>query len=100
ERDRQSDRGRDRSFMFEGRDQDRGFFDRAGDRASSWFREDERDYRPRGEDRGPVRSSGRRSFSAHPDDHYLSWRDKQMQALDREYQDYCREREQRFHQEF
>jgi hypothetical protein len=85
-------------FMFEGRDDDHGFLGRAGDRASSWFNEDERDYR------GPSRSSGedrgRRRFSSHPDDHYLSWRDKQMQALDQEYQDYCREREQRFHQEF
>jgi hypothetical protein len=98
DRDR-SERERDSNFMFEGRDEDRGFFDRAGDRASSWFRDDERDYRgpsrSGGEDRG-----GRRRFSSHPDEHYLSWRDKQMQALDREYQDYCREREQRFHQEF
>jgi hypothetical protein len=43
---------------------------------------------------------GRRSFSAHPDDHYLSWRQQQLEALDRDYQDYCREREQQFHQEF
>jgi hypothetical protein len=99
ERDRpgghSAERGRDRNFMFEGRDHDRGFMDRAGERASSWFDQDERDYRPRGEQR-----PGRRSFSSHPDDHYLSWRDKQMQSLDQEYQDYCREREQRFHQEF
>ncbi|QIK77865.1 hypothetical protein G7077_02000 [Sphingomonas piscis] len=38
--------------------------------------------------------------SAHPDDHYRSWRDKQMQSLDRDYEDYCREREQQFHSEF
>jgi len=43
---------------------------------------------------------GRRSFSAHPDDHYRSWRDRHMGELDRDYEDYCREREQRFHQEF
>ncbi|HEY8591746.1 MAG TPA: hypothetical protein VIL42_02645 [Sphingomicrobium sp.] len=43
--------------------------------------------------------SGQR-YSAHPDDHYRSWRDKQMQALDRDYQDYCREREQQFHSDF
>jgi hypothetical protein len=44
--------------------------------------------------------SGRQSFSSHPDAHYHSWRDKQVQALDRDYQDYCREREQQFHQDF
>lgn len=42
----------------------------------------------------------RRSFSSNPDDHYRSWRDKQMQALDRDYEDYCREREQQFHRDF
>ncbi len=43
---------------------------------------------------------GRRSFSSHPDDHYLSWRGKQLEALDRDYEEYCREREQQFHQDF
>lgn len=38
--------------------------------------------------------------ASHQDDHYRSWRDKQMQALDRDYEDYCREREQQFHQDF
>ena len=45
-------------------------------------------------------SGSRQSFSSHPDAHYHSWRDKQMQSLDRDYQDYCREREQQFHQDF
>jgi hypothetical protein len=43
---------------------------------------------------------GRTSFTANPDQHYLSWRDKQMAALDRDYADYCREREQQFHRDF
>ena len=43
---------------------------------------------------------GRRSFSSNPDDHYRSWRDRQVQALDRDYADYCHEREQQFHQDF
>jgi hypothetical protein len=43
---------------------------------------------------------GRQSFSSHPDAHYHSWREKQMQSLDRDYQDDCREREQEFHQNF
>ena len=41
-----------------------------------------------------------RGFRSHQDDHYLSWRDKQMDALDRDYADYCREREQQFHRDF
>ena len=48
---------------------------------------------------GDQRDRGER-YSANPDDHYRSWRDKQMQSLDRDYQDYCREREQQFHQDF
>lgn len=41
-----------------------------------------------------------RNFRSRQDDHYLSWRDRQMEALDRDYADYCREREQQFHQDF
>lgn len=40
------------------------------------------------------------NFSSHQDDHYRSWRDRQMEALDRDYEDYCREREQQFHSDF
>jgi hypothetical protein len=63
------------------------------------------DYGRSGREQGGFGGSGdyeggRRSFSAHPDDHYRSWREKQLQALDRDYADYCREREQQFHQEF
>jgi hypothetical protein len=42
----------------------------------------------------------RRRYSANADDHYRSWRDRHMSELDRDYQDYCREREQQFHREF
>jgi hypothetical protein len=130
---------RDRNFMFDrnrdrDRDDDRGFFSRAGEEARSWFRDDEHDYRgdrsawennrdyPQrdrgrssyggfqgdyrgGREQGGFGGSsewreGRRGASAHPDDHYRSWRDRQMQALDRDYEDYCREREQQFHQDF
>ena len=45
-------------------------------------------------------SDDRRRFSAHPDDHYRSWRDRHMSELDRDYADYCRERESQFHREF
>jgi hypothetical protein len=128
------DRG-DRNFMFGDRDRqnDRGFFDRLGDRARDMFRDDDRhsgrdewrgsgwgssgygrehgfggyqgDYGRSGRDQGGF--GGRadwerspRNFSSHQDDHYRSWRDRQMQALDRDYEDYCREREQQFHQDF
>ena len=41
-----------------------------------------------------------RNFRSNQDDHYLSWRAKQIEALDRDYADYCEEREQQFHQDF
>ena len=95
----EDNRGRSRD-----RDDDRGFFARIGDEARSWFRDDERDNRG-GRPRGGFGGSnewreGRQSFSSHQDDHYRSWRDRQMQALDRDYADYCREREQQFHPDF
>ena len=67
--------------------------------AHGYFRDYDED-REQSEDRESDRDrgfmfegrAGRRSFSSNPDDHYLSWRDKQIQALDREYEDYCRDR--------
>jgi hypothetical protein len=88
--------GRDRGNMDRG-DDDRGFFSRVGDQTRSWLRDDDR------EARGSRRADWERSprnFGSHQDDHYRSWRDKQMQALDRDYADYCREREQSFHRDF
>ena len=41
-----------------------------------------------------------RSYSSNQDDHYRSWRDRQMAALDRDYADYCLEREQKFQSDF
>lgn len=38
--------------------------------------------------------------SSHPDEYYRRWRDKQMQALDRDYEEYRREREREFHTDF
>ena len=108
-----------------------------GERARSWFRDDDRQYRGTHEDHWGEREHGRsggygpehgyggfegdygrsqrnqggfggrgdwerspRNFSSHQDDHYRSWRDRQMQALDRDYEDYCRERERQFHDDF
>jgi len=120
-------RNRDEGRWRGGREDDRGFFTRMGDEAQSWFRDDEDEgSRDRGRLRGRGGSDasewfggrterqggtagfgGRsdwerspRSFSSNRDDHYRSWRDKQMQALDQDYADYCREREQQFHSDF
>ena len=101
------DRGR---FMFENRDRhrdedrdhDRGFFSRTADEARDWFREDEHDYRPSSQDRDERSSSRSRGerFSGPEHGHYLSWRQQQIDALDRDYEDYCQERQQQFHQDF
>jgi hypothetical protein len=92
ERERERDwRGpRERSAMFQG-DDDRFRGERPrGSDVREWFGGDGRsDW-----ERAP------RNFSSSRDDHYRSWRDKQMQALDRDYEEYCREREQQFHHDF
>jgi hypothetical protein len=91
--DREDDRDREwrglkRRMMFSG--PDRGGMD--DDRWS--------ERRPRRERFVGDYSEGRRSFSANPDDHYRNWRDRHMSELDRDYADFCREREQQFHREF
>jgi len=112
---------RDRSFMLEDRggrgergwnrdDDNRSFFSLIGDEARSWFG-DEDDGRRSSRGRGRSDAAewfggrggyepGRRGVSSNPDDHYLSWRQRQLEALDRDYEEYCREREQRFHEDF
>jgi hypothetical protein len=123
DRSRFRDQDEDRS-RYRGRDEERGFFSRAGDEARSWFGDSDRsergawennrdwpqqnrgmsdygrEYQQRGFGGSNEWRQGQRSYSANPDDHYRSWRDRQMQSLDRDYQDYCREREQQFHQDF
>lgn len=108
ERDRE-DRNRDRGFIFGDGDGNR--FDRMGDRARERFGDDDRQWRrTHSEDwtgrnldqtySGNDRDRSSRNFRSHQDDHYRSWRDRQMEALDRDYEDYCREREQQFHSDF
>jgi hypothetical protein len=80
-------RDRGRGAMFRGREHDERWSDRG--RSSEEFGNFQGD-----------RFQGRRSFSAHPDDHYRSWRDRHMSELDRDYADYCREREEQFHSDF
>ena len=80
---RDRDRDRERGSMFGDWDRSRSGEDRSNDRELR----NERFGRERG-------------LSAHPDDHYRSWRDRHMSELDSDYADYCREREQQFHSEF
>ena len=88
ERWREEDR--DRGGMFGGW----GRSSSSDERATDWRSEPSRD-----QEWSQDLRSGQR-FSAHQDDHYRSWRDRHMSELDRDYADYCREREQQFHRDF
>ena len=39
-------------------------------------------------------------FSGSEHEHYRNWRDRQIAELDRDYEEYCRERQQLFHSDF
>jgi hypothetical protein len=90
-----------REQAWRGSDEDRREPDR--NRGTKFgFGERSRDYGPQSRVGGFEREyiEGRRDFSANPDDHYRSWRDRHMSELDRDYEDYCRERELQFHSDF
>jgi hypothetical protein len=53
-----------------------------------------------GEFRGTLGGFGNQTFGSSEHDHYRNWRDREMSKLDRDYGDYCREREQQFNQDF
>ncbi len=91
-----TDYGRDRQ---RGHDEDRGFFDRAGDEVRSWFGDEEAERRRERDQRydDMLTRSERR---AHPDDHYTAWRRNRIAELDRDYDEYRRENAQRFENEF
>ena len=91
-------RGRD--WNDRGNERNRDFM--LGDRDRSWERDiNNADFRHRersfDEDRNPYRNQ---DFRSRQDDHYRNWRNQQIDALDRDYADYCREREQQFHSDF
>ncbi|MBV9527975.1 hypothetical protein [Sphingomonas sp.] len=93
-----SDRGR---FMFEGRERERGWDadrDWSENRGGGFFARGAGGHG--GEDRYSTRERGGQDRYRSQDDHYLSWRQQQMDALDRDYRDYCRERQQQFHSDF
>lgn len=95
-------RGRDHDWRDRDRDHDRGMM--FGGSRRDWSDDNRWSERSWREDRDYSGSrdfpEGRRSFSANPDDHYRSWRDRHMSELDRDYEDYCRERERQFHHDF
>ncbi len=135
-RARDRDYGPPRSYD----DEDRGFFERAGDELRSWFGDDEAERRRRWDERLRERDDDRRyggarfgdapggggygysggygagrgagatmnyGLGAAPDHdgwgldpNYRAWRRRQLAELDRDYDDYRRENEQRFHQDF
>lgn len=49
---------------------------------------------------GEYRQGYGQSGSSHHDESYRRWREQQIQALDREYDEYCRHRQQQFESEF
>jgi hypothetical protein len=96
------DRGR-RGFARDPRDyryEDRTFFDRAGDEVRSWFGDEEAERRREADQRYDQRYSGRDFSGYRGDSDYHTWRAGQIAALDRDYDEYRRENQQKFSNEF
>jgi hypothetical protein len=112
--DRRDDDGRDRDYgradMYRRRRdaardprdysyEDRNFFARAGDEMRSWFGDEEAERRREADQRYDRRYGG--GFSGYRgDSDYHNWRAGQIAALDRDYDEYRRENQQRFSNEF
>lgn len=71
---------------------------------SNWDRDRERNlgdsHLGYGDFSGTLGGFGNQTFGSSEHDHYRNWRDREMAKLDRDYDDYCREREQQFNQDF
>ena len=83
------------------RDSDRSYRPMAGDYGRSDRRSDGRSDSPWGRDdyrRTSLAGSG--SSGRDNDRHYHSWRQRQLDELDRDYDQYCRERQDRFENDF
>ncbi len=79
----------------QGREQDdRNFFARAGDEVRSWFGDEEAEHR---RDRDARQDEAR--AGDHHDD-YRNWRTGQINEIDRDYAEYRRENQAKFHNEF
>ena len=79
--------------------EDRGFFARAGDEVRSWFGDDEAERRRDRDARHDEQNYAHRSQNDRDDD-YHSWRKSQIDALDRDYDEYRQENRTKFHAEF
>nr|NUR37353.1 hypothetical protein [Sphingomonas sp.] len=75
-------------------------WDRNEDRERGW--RGEREFGGDGRDRRFMfgNRDATRRLPSDRDEHYLAWRDKQIESLDRDYAEYRREREEQFQQEF
>lgn len=73
---------------------ERNFFARAGDEVRSWFGDDEAERRRELDTRYDSGRQGDRH------DDYRNWRSGQMAELDRDYDEYHRENQTKFHNEF
>jgi hypothetical protein len=78
--------------------QDR-FQDQGSDqhRSASYNNQSDRGYSAFGSSQG---QSGQSSSKSPHDQHYSSWRQRQIEDLDRDYDEYCREHQSRFENEF
>jgi len=82
-------------------DEDRGFFERAGDEIRSWFGDEDAERRRERDQRYDARyGQSERSHGGIGDGQYHSWRRQRIAELDRDYDEYQRENSQRFHNEF
>ena len=77
---------------------DRGFLARAGDEVRSWFGDEEAERRRERDQRYDEQMA--RYDDRHGDHAYRSWRDTQVSAFDRDYDEYRQENSQRFQSEF
>ncbi|WP_246623768.1 DUF2171 domain-containing protein [Sphingomonas colocasiae] len=81
---------------------DRGFFTRAGDEVRSWFGDEDAERRRELDARHDERYEADRPQrgSRHHDPSYNHWRNRQIAALDRDYDEYRRETQSHFDNEF
>jgi len=93
--DRNQDRNRD-SQEYDA--EDRGFLARAGDEVRSWFGDEDAERRRERDQRYDERMA--RYDDRHSDHAYRSWRDTQVSAFDRDYDEYRQENATRFQNEF
>ncbi len=78
---------------------DRGFFSRAGDEVRSWFGDEEAERRRELDARYDERHEHPAPRGGY-DPSYSHWRNRQIAALDRDYDEYRRENQSRFDSEF